>query len=88
MARSMRNRKVVDRLIGLDTPDAEREVLKSLGSDLDPHAEAAEHAAEVQDAAETPAAGPTAPPAIIVPEGPKGTAEGREAIRKLLENKE
>jgi FKBP-type peptidyl-prolyl cis-trans isomerase (trigger factor) len=97
MARSMRNRKVVDKLIGLETPDAEREVLRSLGSDVDPHAGAtrtgapapglSHAAAEAQTAAEAPTAGPTAPPAIIVPEGPKGTAEGREAIRKLLENK-
>ena len=90
MARSMRNRKVVDKLIGLETPDAEREVLRSLGSDLDPHAEAAEHAsAEAATASEivTPA-GPTTPPTLILPDRPAGTAEGREAIRKLLENKE
>lgn len=86
MARSMRNRKVVDKLIGLETPDAEREVLRSLGSDLDPHAEAAEHAAaEAETAEDTASAGPSAPPAIILPDRPTGTAEGREAIRKLLE---
>ena len=89
MARSMRNRKVVDQLIGLETPDAEREVLRSLGSELDPHGEAAEHAAaEAQSASESRAAGPSAPPAIIVPDRPTGTAEGREAIRRLLQSKE
>jgi trigger factor len=86
MARSMRNRKVVDKLIGLETPEAERDVLRSLGSDLDPHTEVAEHAA-AEGALAAPA-GPTAPPAIIVPDRPQGTAEGREAIRKLLETKE
>ena len=65
-------------------------MLKSLGSDLDPHAEAAEHAAaEAATAPEivTPT-GPTTPSTLILPDRPAGTAEGREAIRKLLESKE
>ena len=93
LARSMRNRKVVDKLIGLDTPDAEREVLKSLGTDLDPHGEAAERgtgasrtgapSSEGEVAAATAAPAP-APSGIVVPQASKGTAEGRAAIRELL----
>jgi trigger factor len=89
LARSMRNRKVVDRLIGLDTPDAEREILKGLGADFDPHAEAAGRAAEeAEEVAAVPAATAPAAPAIVVPERSTGTAEGREAIRELLKKKE
>ena len=84
LARSMRNRKTVDKLIGLDTPDAERELLRSLGTDLDPHAEAAEHAAaESERAADETVT--TTPSGIVLPDRSTGTAEGREAIRKLLE---
>jgi len=84
-ARSMRNRKTVDKLIGLETADAERELLRQLGSDLDPHAEPAERAAtEAEEAAE--AAAPAG--RIIVPQRSSATAEGREAIRGLLEKKE
>ena len=73
LARSMRNRKLVDRLIGLDTPDAERALIVAAGGpeDVDlPHQE------------------PTGEPAIIVPPVqapvPEKSLEGREAIRALL----
>lgn len=36
LARSIRNRKVVDRLIGLDSPDAERQVLAKAGAAPEP----------------------------------------------------
>lgn len=95
MARSMRNRKVVDTLIGLGTPDAEHEILKGLGTDLDPHGEALEaasadaaDAAEAAEAAAAAAGSEPGAPAIVVPERSSGTAEGREAIRALLQNKE
>ncbi len=98
LARSMRNRRVVDRLIGLDTPDAEREILKRLGADFDPHAltrtgaptpEAAERAGEeLEKVAAAPVGTSPAAPAIVVPERSTGTAEGREAIRELLKKKE
>jgi len=69
----MRNRKLVDKLIGLDTPDAERELIVAAGGpeDVDlPHQE------------------PAGEQAIIVPPVqapvPEKTLEGREAIRALL----
>lgn len=74
LARSMRNRKLVDKLIGLESPDAERELIKAAGGPEDvalPHREAA-----------------TAEPKLIVPPAqaplPEKTVEGREAIRALL----
>ncbi len=90
LARSMRDRKVVDKLIGLDTPDAERQLLKELGADFDPHGGAAERAtgpAEEAAAASEPAPAAT-PSGIILPERSSGTVEGREAIRELLRKKE
>ncbi|HET8568812.1 MAG TPA: trigger factor [Candidatus Limnocylindria bacterium] len=36
LARSIRNRKVVDKLIGLDTPDAEREAIRKAGGTDEP----------------------------------------------------
>ena len=73
LARSMRNRKLVDKLIGLDSPDAERVLIRAAGGPDDielPHPEAASE------------------PAIIVPPAqapvPEKSAEGREAIRALL----
>ena len=89
LARSMRNRKVVDKLIGLDSPDAERALLKQLGAEFDPHGEAGGRPAgpsEEAPAASEPAA--TTPSGIIVPERSGGTVEGREAIRELLKKKE
>lgn len=67
MARSLRNRKVVDKLLGLDAPDAERELIRKAGGTEDavsPHE-------------------PAAAPEIAVPLRTGATAEGREAIRAL-----
>src|SRR5439155_19635947 len=35
LARSIRNRKTVDKLVGLDSPDAEREAIKRAGGDVE-----------------------------------------------------
>jgi len=73
LARSIRNRKTVDKLIGLDSPDAEREAIrKAGGDDFDFHGETSPKAAE---------------PKIIVPEKSDATPEGREALRAMLEKK-
>ncbi|HEY7623981.1 MAG TPA: trigger factor [Candidatus Limnocylindria bacterium] len=72
LARSIRNRKTVDKLVGLDSPDAEREAIKKAGGeDFDFHAD--------QPAPEEPK--------IIVPQKSDATAEGREALRAMLEKK-
>ena len=71
LARSIRNRKTVDKLVGLDSPDAEREAIrKAGGDDFDFHGTAPAQASE---------------PKIIVPEKSDATPEGRDAIRALLE---
>jgi trigger factor len=71
LARSIRNRKTVDKLVGLDSPDAEREAIKKAGGeDFDPHAAAPAKAEE---------------PKIIVPEKSDATPQGREALRAMLE---
>lgn len=89
MARSMRNRKVVDKLIGLETPEAERAILRGLGADIDAHGPAERAGGDAEQAlaraTPAPAAGASG---IIVPERSTGTAEGREAIRELLQKKE
>ena len=73
LARSIRNRKTIDKLIGLDSPDAEREAIKRAGGeDVDFHGQEAAKAEE---------------PKIIVPERSTATAEGREALRAMLEKK-
>jgi hypothetical protein len=73
LARSIRNRKTVDKLVGLDSPDAEREAIrKAGGDDFDFHGAAPAPAAETK---------------IIVPEKSDATPEGRDAIRALLEKK-
>jgi trigger factor len=73
LARSIRNRKTIDKLIGLDSPDAEREAIKRAGGeDVDFHA---------------PAEAKPEEPKIIVPAKTDATVEGREAIRALLEKK-
>ena len=73
LARSVRNRKTVDKLVGLDSPDAEREAIrKAGGEDFDPHGTGAAKAEE---------------PKIIVPERSSGTPEGREALRAMLGKK-
>src|SRR5437773_1572582 len=69
-ARSIRNRKTVDKLIGLESPDAEAELIKRAGGD----------ATNFHGAAAKPAE-----PKIIVPETSKATPEGREALRAMLE---
>jgi trigger factor len=66
LARSIRNRKTIDKLIGLDTPDAEREAIRRAGGDVEEEEKK---------------------PEIIVPAKSDATAEGREAIRALLEKK-
>jgi len=72
LARSIRNRKTVDKLVGLDSPDAEREAIKKAGGDdFDFHGDA-------------PA---PAEPKIIVPVKSDATPEGREALRAMLEKK-
>jgi trigger factor len=73
LARSIRNRKTVDKLVGLDSPDAEREAIrKAGGDDVDFHGAAPAQAAEAK---------------IIVPEKSDATPEGREALRAMLEKK-
>jgi trigger factor len=85
LARSMRNRKTIDKLIGLEGADAEREVLKQLGASPDAGAHAAESEAEP---VETPAAATEETPEIVVAKRPDQTKEGREAIRELLQKGE
>jgi trigger factor len=79
LARSMRNRKLVDKLIGLDSPDAERVLIRAAGGPDDvelPHQPMGEPATEQ---------------AIIVPPPqapvPEKNPEGREAIRALLKER-
>ncbi|HTH70425.1 MAG TPA: hypothetical protein VL493_04040, partial [Candidatus Saccharimonadales bacterium] len=78
LARSMRNRKLVDKLIGLDSPDAERDLIRAAGGPEDadsPH----------------PAADRSAEQAIIVPPAqapaPERSSESREAIRAMLNDR-
>ncbi|MDQ2952610.1 MAG: trigger factor [Chloroflexota bacterium] len=73
LARSIRNRKTVDKLIGLDSPEAESELIKKAGGDaLDFHGTGAAQPEE---------------PKIIVPEKSDATPQGREALRAMLEKK-
>lgn len=71
-ARSIRNRKTVDKLIGLESPDAEAEAIKKAGGD----------ATNLHGAAPKPEE-----PKIIIPESSNATPQGREAIRAMLEKK-
>ncbi len=75
LARSIRNRKTVDKLIGLDSPEAESELITKAGG----------------EAADFHGTGAGAPkpeePKIIVPEKTDATPEGREALRAMLEKK-
>ena len=73
LARSIRNRKTVDKLIGLESPDAESELIKKAGG----------------EAADFHGTGPAKPeqPKIIVPEKTDATPEGREALRAMLQKK-
>lgn len=72
LARSIRNRKVVDKLIGLDSPDAESELIKKAGG-------------EAADFHGTGAPKPEEP-TIIVPEKTDATPQGREALRAMLKD--
>jgi trigger factor len=71
-ARSIRNRKTVDKMIGLESPDAEAEAIKKAGGE----------ATNLHGAAPKPAE-----PKIIVPERSNATPQGREALRAMLEKK-
>jgi trigger factor len=76
LARSMRNRKLVDKLIGLDAPDAERALIRAAGGPEDlelPHQEPAGEQTII-----------VPPPQAAVPEQ---SAESREAIRALLKGR-
>jgi hypothetical protein len=75
LARSLRNRKVLDKLLGIESPDIEAELIRQAGGG---ETVVAAHGAE---------AGPASPaekPEIVVPQASSATAEGREAIRSLL----
>ena len=75
LARSIRNRKTVDKLMGLDAPDAESELIKKAGG-------------EAADFHGTQAAKPEEPKIIVPPKSkPEATMEGREALRAMLEKK-
>jgi trigger factor len=73
LARSIRNRKTVDKIIGLDSPDAESAAIKRAGG----------------EGADFHGAGAAKPeePKIIVPTKTDATPEGREALRAMLEKK-
>jgi trigger factor len=71
-ARSIRNRKTVDKLIGLESPDAEAEAIKRAGGE----------GTNLHGAAPKPEE-----PKIIVPEKSNATPEGREALRAMLQKK-
>jgi trigger factor len=76
LARSMRNRKLVDKLIGLEGPDAERTLIRAAGGPEDqelPHQEPAGEAGLIVPPAQPPA--------------PETSPEGREAIRALLKGR-
>ena len=85
LARSIRNRKTVDKLIGLDSPDAESEAIKRAGG------EAADFHGTGPAVAEEPkliVPGKAEESKIIVPSKPAATSEGREALRAMLEKKD
>jgi len=73
LARSIRNRKTVDKLIGLESPDAESEAIKKAGG----------------EGADFHGTGPAKPeePKIIIPEKSDATPQGREALRAMLDKK-
>ncbi len=74
LARSMRNRKLVDKLIGLDSADAEQKLIRAAGGPED---------------MESPHGEPVTEQGLIVPPSqapvPEKSAESREAIRAMLE---
>jgi len=83
LARSLRNRKLVDKLLGLEGPASEREILKRAGApDVDLH-RGGEPEAPAESALIVPAA--PAESALIMPAAakPETSAEGREALRRM-----
>ncbi len=72
LARSIRNRKTIDRLIGLESPEAEAAAIRAAGGEPPAHLQAE---------------GTPEEPKIVVPERTDATPEGREAIRAMLEKK-
>jgi trigger factor len=73
LARSMRNRKLVDKLIGLDSPDAEQKLIRAAGGpeDMDsPHGDAVTQQGLIVPPPQAPVA--------------EASAESREAIRAML----
>ena len=73
LARSMRNRKLVDKLIGLDSADAEQKLIRAAGGPLDmesPHGEPATEQGLIVPPAQAPV--------------PESSPESREAIRAML----
>jgi len=81
LARSMRNRKLVDKLIGLDSPDAEQKLIRAAGGPDDmgsPHGDP--QMAEMAQSAE----GLIVPPAQAPV--PATSADSREAIRGMLKD--
>ena len=76
LARSIRNRKTVDKMIGLESPEAESELIKKAGGDA-------------ADFHGTGVPKPEEPKLIVPPKAkPEQTAEGREALRAMLEKKD
>ncbi|MDQ6857453.1 MAG: trigger factor [Chloroflexota bacterium] len=73
LARSMRNRKLVDKLIGLDSLDAERTLIRAAGGPEDVELPHPEPAGE-QDIIVPPPQAPV----------PESSPQGREAIRAML----
>jgi trigger factor len=75
LARSIRNRKTVDKLMGLDAPEAESELIKKAGG-------------EAADFHGTGTPKPEEPKIIVPPKSkPEATPEAREALRAMLEKK-
>ncbi|MEK6620420.1 MAG: hypothetical protein AABZ26_05540, partial [Chloroflexota bacterium] len=86
MARSMRNRKVIDKLIGLEGPDAERELIRKAGGSFEGHADEMLAGAGAQEPAR-PTPEIVVPAGIVVPARAASSPQGREAIRALLDEK-
>lgn len=80
LARSMRNRKTIDKIIGLEGADSERRLLEQIGASPD----AASHGGESGGEPETEGEPAAAPSGIVVEKRPEQSAESREAIRDLL----
>jgi len=80
LARSMRNRKLIDKLIGLDSPDAEQKLIRAAGGPEDmgsPH----DDSLTAQGDSLTAQGLIVPPPQAPVPET---SADSREAIRGML----